>query len=84
MKKLLASAIVLCSFVGTAHAGLLDSVATGGWKTKQTTTKYKLSTYGYDVRVYEWAPKDNPDVRCVFVAGNKNSSGVACYKAKKK
>lgn len=65
--------------MASAHAGLFDSAATSGWPTIENVKKYKVSTYGYDVRVYEWTPKDNKNVRCVFVAGNENSSGVACY-----
>jgi len=80
---------VLCAValsVGTmsvAHAGLFDSAATSGWPTIENVTKYKVSTYGYDVRVYEWTPKDNKNVRCVFVAGNENSSGASCYPVEK-
>lgn len=73
----------LLAITSTAYAGLFDSVATSGWDDKETTAKYKLKTYGFDVRVYEWVPKDNSNVRCVFVAGNTNSTGVACYKVKK-
>ena len=66
----------------TANAGLLDSVMTSNFPTKQTTSKYKLDVYGYDVRIYEWQPQENKNIRCVFIAGNKNSSGVSCYKIK--
>jgi hypothetical protein len=51
------------------------------WDDIEPTAKYKLKTYGFDVRVYEWIPKYNPDMRCVFVAGETNSTGVACYQA---
>ena len=40
---------------------------------------YNLDTSGNTPRVYEWTPKGNKNVTCVFVAGTK-SSGVACYK----
>lgn len=85
MKKVVVIAgAVLISVLGAsvAQAGLFDSAATSGWPTIENVTKYKVSTYGYDVRVYEWTPKDNKNVRCVFVAGNENSSGVACYPVK--
>lgn len=80
MKKIATLAIVLASmFTSTAQAGWVDSLTTSNWPTQKPTTKYKLDSHGWDVRIYEWTPKDNPNVRCVFVAGNQNSSGVACY-----
>jgi len=61
-----------------ANAGFLTSLATGDWRTLPTQ-HYKIEAFGYDVRVYEWTPLGNKGVRCVMTAGNKNSSGVACY-----
>jgi len=65
-------------FATTASAGFLSAATTTGWPTKDTVA-YKLDTRGYDVRVYEWTPDENPNIRCVFVAGETNSTGVACY-----
>lgn len=78
-KKVLTAVALTVTMTTTAHAGLWDSAVTSGWPTKDVTTKYKLDTYGFDVRVYEWTPRDNKNVRCVFVAGSNNSTGVACY-----
>ena len=61
-----------------AHAGLLSSLRSSNWETK-ATTKYKIDVMNFDVRIYEWTPEENPNVRCVFAAGNQNSSGVSCY-----
>jgi len=69
--------------MNSANAGWLDSAVTMNWPTQEPKHQYKVSVHGFDVRVYEWVPKDNPDMRCVFVAGNENSSGVACYPANK-
>jgi len=69
------------SYVSTAEAGMFHSLMTNDWETVGTK-HYKIEAYGYDVRVYEWTPKENPDVRCVFTAGHENSSGTACYKIK--
>lgn len=66
-----------------ANAGLWDSMATSNMPTQDSEHRYKVETYGYNVRVYEWTPKDNKNVRCVFVAGSENSSGVACYEVEK-
>lgn len=84
MKKLIKTFICLLALTlpAIAHAGLFSSTVTAMWDDVEPTTKYKLKTYGFDVRVYEWTPKDNPDMRCVFVAGETNSTGVACYPAK--
>lgn len=83
MNKLIKIALLSALLVtSTSHAGLFDSAMTSGWEDKNPSAKYKLDVYGFDVRVYEWIPKDNPNVRCVFVAGNENSSGVACYDVK--
>ena len=82
MKKLLLAGLLLTA-TSVTNAGLFDTVATGNWPTKKPSAKYKVETYGYDIRVYEWTPKDNKNITCVFVAGNKNSSGVACYPKKK-
>lgn len=82
MKKLILAGLLFATT--TAHAGLFDAMATSGWEDKDITVKYKVNTYGYDVRVYEWTPTWNKDYSCVFVAGNENSSGVACYPKSKK
>ena len=79
MKKIIVVLVMLLLISTPVFAGLFSTVATGDWPTEQVEVKYKLSTYGYDVRVYEWTPKYNKNVRCVFVAGNENSSGTACY-----
>lgn len=72
------SVITAAALVGSAQAGLFDSVMTSGWTDKETTSKYQMEVYGFDVRVYEWIPSENPNVRMVFLAG-KSSSGVGSY-----
>ena len=64
-----------------AQAGLFDSAMTSGWDSVESK-RYKLEAYGYDARVYEWTPLENPNTRCVFVASNE-SSGVSCYEVSK-
>ena len=64
--------------VGSAQAGLFSSVMTSGWTNKEVNAKYTLEVHGFDARVYEWIPEDNPNVRMVFVASNA-SSGVGSY-----
>lgn len=84
MKKILLIIVATLLAVSSASAGVWDSMATSGWDEKSPTAKYKLDVYGYDVRIYEWTPKDNPNIRCVFAAGNENSSGVSCYPVEKR
>lgn len=62
-----------------SSAGLFDTVATSGWDNKEVSAKYKLKSYGYPVRAYEWTPKYNKNVRCVFIAGSESLGGGGCY-----
>lgn len=65
----------------SANAGLFDSAATSGWDTKKSD-KYKLEAYGFDLRVYEWTPKGNPDVTCITAFGEKGPVGLQCFETK--
>jgi len=75
--KALLTITALSLLTMNAYAGLFDSAMTSSWDTVQSN-HYKLEAYGYDARVYEWTPLDNPNVRCVFIASNE-SSGASCY-----
>ena len=66
------------SLLGSANAGLWDSMMNSGLKEVTPTANYEMAVYGYDARVYEWTPAWNQGISCVFIASNK-SSGVACY-----
>lgn len=79
---IIAITILTLLLVSTASAGLLSAVRSSGWETKKTK-KYKIDVMNYNCRVYEWTPEDNPNVRCVFVAGNENATGVSCYEVSK-
>jgi len=83
MKKYILIAAMI-AIPATANAGMLMSAMSAGWPTKQAAAKYKLDAIGFDLRIYEWIPKDNPNVRCLVVAGNQNSTGVSCYNVKEK
>jgi len=78
MIRVITTAIALTMLATTAHAGLLSSARTMTWDTKHSS-HYLLSTMNFDVRVYEYTPSNNKNIRCVFFAGNRNSSGAACY-----
>lgn len=77
--KLTIAALALGAFTATtANAGLFDSVATSDWETKKSD-KYKLEAYGFDLRVYEWHPKGNPNVTCITAFSEKGPIGLQCF-----
>jgi len=81
MKKILLSALALFIVVGCcqkADALGWDTIAGMSKENVKPTHEYKLDTSGYSPRVYEWTPKDNKNITCVFVAAERKG-GVACY-----
>lgn len=78
MKLTIATAALTALVATTANAGLFSSVATSDWDTKQSE-KYKLEAYGFDLRVYEWSPKGNPNVVCVTAFGENGPVGLQCF-----
>ncbi len=62
----------------SAQAGLWEKVTTMGTQTVKPSSEYLIETAGWNIRVYEWIPADNPNVRCMFAASSKKG-GVACY-----
>jgi len=79
MKKLLILPILLSASM-TANAGLWDKVSTFNQEEVKPTATYLVETSGWNVRIVEWIPKDNPNYRCVFGGGDKKG-GIACYPA---
>lgn len=84
MKKLFTVAltgVALASALGAsvAQAGLRISTATNDWSTKEVESKYKVEVDGQTIRVHEWTPADNRNVRCVLVASDEGTSSVTCY-----
>lgn len=77
MKKLLL-VLTLLSMSSIASAGWLPDLSTTVQEVKEVKV-YKLKSAGFsNLRVYEWTPLENPNIRCVFVAGSKKG-GTACY-----
>ncbi len=62
----------------SAQAGLWEKMTTMGAETVKPSSEYLIETAGWNIRVYEWIPADNPNVRCMFAAGSQKG-GVACY-----
>lgn len=77
LSLLLGLSLFTCS--APSMAGLFGTMAASDWPVKKVSGKYKLETYGYDARAYEWTPKHNKKVSCVLIAGSSSSTGVACY-----
>ncbi|CAC9590753.1 hypothetical protein [uncultured Gammaproteobacteria bacterium] len=75
-KLLTLVAVFLLSF--SAQAGLWEKMTTMGAETVKPSAEYLIETAGWNIRVYEWIPADNPNVRCMFAAGSQKG-GVACY-----
>ncbi len=62
----------------SAQAGLWEKMTTMGTQTIKPSSEYLIETAGWNIRVYEWIPADNPNTRCMFAAGSQKG-GVACY-----
>ena len=65
----------------SVQAGLWEKITTMGAESKKPSAEYLIETAGWNIRVYEWIPQDNPNVRCMFAAGSQKG-GVACYSIK--
>jgi hypothetical protein len=84
MKKFIMASLVFALMASTAQAGFLTNMVAGDGEGTVPSIMYKLEAFGNDVRVYEWTPRDNKNVRCVFAAGSQNATGVACYEVETK
>jgi len=80
MKKvLLASSLVLALTLATsANAGLWEKASTFLDRVVNPTANYNVEASGWNIRVVEWIPEGNKNIRCVFAGGSKKG-GVACY-----
>lgn len=83
MKKLTLIAAILALTPLTATAGVWTKLSTIGDEVIKPTNTYNVESAGWNVRVVEWTPKENPNVRCVF-AGGSSKGGVSCYTVKVK
>ena len=81
MKKLLLSTLLLLPL--SASAGMWTKLSTMGDEVIKPTNTYNVEAAGWNLRVVEWVPKNNPNMRCVFAGGSKKG-GIACYPVDKK
>ncbi len=85
MKKILLISAMLVSLTSCSE----DEGDRSGWEkfstffaeTRSNTGAYNVEAAGWNVRVVEWVPKDNSNIRCVFAAGTEKA-GAACYEVK--
>lgn len=61
-----------------ANAGLWEKLSTMDQPIVKPTAQYLVEAAGWNVRVVEWVPAYNPNVRCMFVGGSKKG-GATCY-----
>jgi len=81
MKKSIAVIMAAIALAATpVQAGLFDSMATSGWPNKVPEQKYTLDVYGFDVRVYEWTPKEDKNARCTAMFSQSGPVGIQCWK----
>lgn len=73
MKKLIAISLLFAA--SAANAGLFDSMMTSDFPENKNTGKYKVDVYGFDMRVYEFVPKNAPDHVCVAAFSGGDSKG---------
>ena len=78
MKTKLITLLITLITSFSVQAGLWEKVTTMGAQTVKPSSEYLIETAGWNIRVYEWIPADNPNARCMFAAGSQKG-GVACY-----
>lgn len=78
MTKLIA--ITIFFITSTANASLFDSMMTSDFPENKNAGKYKVDVYGFDMRVYEFIPKNAPDHVCIaaFSGGDSKSFQMEC------
>jgi len=69
MKNKLIALITVFLLSLSAQAGLWEKMTTMGTTTVKPSSEYLIETAGWNIRVYEWIPADNPNARCMFAAG---------------
>jgi len=67
-------------YSAVTSAGLFSSMVTSDWETR-SSVQYKLETYGYDSRVYEFDSKDG-SMHCVvmYSGGEQGGMDMECIK----
>lgn len=80
VKKIIAIGLLLAT--GASSAGLVDSVATANWPTKNNVKKYKIEMYGYDARAYEFTTDNGMACVAVYSGGGQGGFQMQCIPTK--
>ncbi len=78
MKRVFKMVAVMLLISTSAHAGLWEKMTTLGQPTIKPESEYLVEASGWNLRVYEWTPPENRNIRCFFAAGEQKG-GAACY-----
>lgn len=85
--KLIVGFIIVAPMLAVNHFTTDEASKNSSWEkfstlfqvTKSNTSAYTVEAAGWNVRVIEWVPATNLNIRCMFVAGTEKA-GTACYK----
>ena len=80
MNKLLGAATMAVTLLiaTSAQANFFSSFSTSDWPTKESSA-FKVESYGYDFRVYEWQSEANPNVTCTAGFTDTGAIGMQCF-----
>lgn len=78
MKKVIIGIGLVVGMVSTAQAGMWNRLSNMNNEKIETTAEYQLETSGWNIRIYEWVPKHNKNIRCMFATGERKG-GITCY-----
>ena len=71
--------VAILSITSLAHAGLWTTVSGMNMKTIEPEAVYAVEAAGNNLRVYEWTPSGNSEIRCMFVSGEAKGGAIHCY-----
>ena len=60
------------------QAGIFGSAYTSDWDSIEPDN-YKIEVYGFDLRVYEWTTRANPNITCIAMFGETGPTGLSCF-----
>lgn len=66
----------------TGNMETVENLMTGNMETVEREA-YKIDAYGYDFRIYEWHPKNAPNMTCITGFREKANIGLHCFETQK-
>jgi flagellar biosynthesis/type III secretory pathway M-ring protein FliF/YscJ len=70
--------VAVVSFAQPANADLWTLYKNSKLE-ESPSVAHRVNAMGYDVRVYEFKPKTQPDYTCVMAFGQTNPVGMQCF-----